>query len=207
MRKQLTIITPTYDYQRFKSVVQRGIASILSQGAHDFDVRHIVVFDGAIDPDFHVDNLPDWYRVEAYETPATNVWGIAQRNFGMSLVGQGWVWFFDHDNILLPSAFSDVSKELDSETGVLIVRAKHIHANEKVFAKSGDKIIPVDLEHSPKYSDIDSLNFIINSSIVGFAEWQEKWGHDFLFVQNIVTISHLIGLRIKRIDVVVGEHS
>ena len=207
MSKPLTIITPTYDYPRFKSVVQRAIASIFAQEQHDFEVRHIIVFDGEVNNGFCVENQPPWYRLEVYGTPVTRVWGIAQRNFGMSLVQDGWVWFFDHDNVFYPNAFAVVSDALEVDTGVLITRARHLHANEKLFGKSTDMVIPVDLDHAPRYTDIDSINFIVHSSLIGFGEWQEKWGHDFLFVQNMAAFARASDMQIKRKDCIVGEHS
>ncbi len=203
----LNIVTPTYNYPRFHGVLKRGIESIIQQQNHHFQVRHIVVFDGDADPQFTIAKPPDWYTLEVYSSPRTAVWGIYQRNRAIEKIEQGWVWFFDHDNVYYPGAFSALEQALSDDTGILFANVKDVHRNERLFGMKGNSIIPRNLADAPRYPEVDSLNFVVNAKLVASAEWQEKWGHDFMYAQNIASLARRLKYRVATMDFVVGEHS
>lgn len=200
VEKEIFIITPTYAYDRRKELLDRAIQSVINQQTHPFQVKHIIVFDGDRPETIQFPTLPLWYHYEILSTPRTATYGSQQRNLGIKYVEKekrGWVIFLDDDNELYPNALTNFSKYLDAQVGVYVFRVWH--SELKCY-------VPKDLQRVPTYLDIDTLCLIVNANVVGLAEWQGLYNHDFLYAQNLISMSEHYGYTTKVYPDPIGIH-
>ncbi|MDK9700373.1 MAG: glycosyltransferase family 2 protein [bacterium] len=198
MNKTLHIVTPSHTYQHRSHILHRAIDSVLAQKPHGLQVKHHIIFDGEAPENLPLPPLPAWYQYEIVATERTAVYGAHQRNVGISRSDSGWVLFLDDDNTITDDCCSIIESRLQEDIGVLFFCVWHAELNCNV---------PADMNTIPKYGDIDSLCYVIQSQIANLAEWQALYHHDFLYIQNIVSIAEHLGYRIVHYEDVIGTHT
>jgi hypothetical protein len=108
--------------------------------------RWIVVFDSETIPE----NIPE---CEAYcIKDANSVCGNAQRNLGIDLVTEGWIYFNDDDTIMHPELWYNI-KDLDND----------FISFDQVWTSGAHRLYG----NIVKLSYVDSHNFILHTSLVG----------------------------------------
>ncbi|MDK9700374.1 MAG: glycosyltransferase family 2 protein [bacterium] len=195
--KDLHIITPSHSYESRSQLLHRAIDSILAQTPHGLKVHHHIVFDGDAPNKILFTDLPAWYSYEIISTPRTAMYGAHQRNVGLEKVKTGWILFFDDDNVIDPNCCKIIEQYIHAGIGVLVFRVWHEELK---------KYVPEDLTAVPKFVDIDSLSFVVNADIAHYAEWQHKYHHDYLYIQNIIGIGEYFGFRTVVNDDIIGIH-
>ncbi|MCX7834795.1 MAG: glycosyltransferase family 2 protein [bacterium] len=200
VEKEIYIITPSYAYDRRKDLFSRCVQSIIQQQTHPFQVHHLIVFDGEQPETIEMPALPSWYHYRILSTPRTACYGAHQRNVGAQIIEKekkGWAIFLDDDNELKPNALNTISKYLDARVGVYVFRVWH----EELKA-----FVPKDLSKVPKYLDIDTLCLVVNANVIGLAQWQSIYHHDFLYAQNIISMAQHYGYSIQINADTIGVH-
>lgn len=200
VNKELSIITPCYAYEQRRELLRRCIQSIINQAPHSLHIHHYIIFDGEKPSTIELPKRPEWYDYDVIETPRTGVYGAAQRNRGIALVEEkkrGFALFLDDDNELYPNAFEIIEREINASIGVLVFQVWHEELKH---------LVPNQLNLVPTYLDIDSLSLVVNADVVGLAHWQSLYHHDFLYAQNILTMSRHYGFETKVINKPIGIH-
>jgi hypothetical protein len=110
-----------------------------------------------------------------------SVSGNSQRNCGMKVVEDGFVYFLDDDNIIHPN-FWKIVVDLDSHFFYTFDQLRFIKGNDHHILY-GDVI---------KLSKIDTAQFIVHKNHVGDVEWQkDKYCADGYFICDILNNNKL----------------
>ncbi len=109
-----------------------------------------------------------------------SVFGHGQRNYGMSLVSNGFIYFLDDDTII-HSKFWDIVEEIKDKKNIIVSFDQH----NKFFKNEllpGDKLFP---------HQIDSASYIIDKSLIGDKKFNiELYYSDGLFVYEVSQSTH-----------------
>jgi hypothetical protein len=127
--------------------------------------RWIVVFDGLEIPD----TIPN--NCEAYCMQDTNsIYGNAQRNFGIDLVNEGYLYFNDDDTIIQPNLWDEIK---DKESDFISFKQSNKDGSLRLEGK----------EIATNY--IDSHNFIVSVKCVNDIRWElNRYDADAIFAME-----------------------
>lgn len=128
--------------------------------------RWIIVFDA----DFVPEQVPDIAECYAHKHPTSMV-GNAQRNYALSLINDGHIYFNDDDTIIHPELWDNI-KSLDEND---LISFKQNWSNGKLRLEGT----------SITLNNIDSHNFITHISLVGNTRWVlNRYDADGLFAHE-----------------------
>jgi hypothetical protein len=127
--------------------------------------RWIVVFDLLEKPE----NIPDnceWYNIK----DANSKSGNAQRNFALNLITHGHIYFNDDDTIVHPNLWKNI-KDVDAD-----------FISFKQSTPSGELRLD---GRSITLNNIDSHNFVMDSSLLGNSRWVlDRYDADGVFANE-----------------------
>ena len=155
----LTIITPCYR--------QANIPIIYNSIVFDKIDKWIIVYDTSKDRKYN--KLYDHPKILEVECNIAGRAGHPQRNFGMSLVDDGFIYFLDDDNIIHPNFWKIEITPEKFYTFDQIRKANDILKGNKI-----------------KLYFIDTAMFIVHKKHIGNIKWLEyKYNADGYFICDI----------------------
>jgi hypothetical protein len=158
----LTIITPCCR--------QNNIPKLFNSINFNKIINWIIIYDTSNDRKYNklYENNPKIMEVEC----TGGISGNPQRNHGISLVNDGYIYFLDDDNIIHPEFWSIVDK-LDNNNFYTFDQAR----------TKGGKILR---GNEIGIRRIDTAMFIVHKKHIGNITWKcDLYGADFFFISEI----------------------
>ena len=163
----LTIITPCSR--------DDNIPAVFKSINFDKITKWIIVYDTSTKTEYNklYENHPKIMEVECNIKPLSGK-GQPQRNYGMSLVDDGYIYFLDDDNIIHPEFWSIVDL-LDNE---------HFFTFDQIRNESGEILSGNNLQ----VCFIDTAMFIVHKKHIGDIKWlEDRFASDGFFICAINT--------------------
>jgi hypothetical protein len=158
----LTIITPCSR--------QHNIPKISNSIKFNKIHKWIIVYDTSKDRTYNklYKNHPKILEVECND----GISGNPQRNYGMSLVDDGWIYFLDDDNIIHPKFWSIFNK----------LNCSKFYTFDQARDKQGG-VLP---GHTIALNHIDTAMFIVHKKHIGNIKWHnDRYNADGYFICDI----------------------
>lgn len=168
LAQMLTIITPCSRPENLRGVLQSIDFNVVSQWIIVHDTKHrpfIQVF-------------PNDEKIHEYPCtgPPGSTSGNAQRNFGLELVHEGYVYFLDDDNLVHPNFYTEVVPNL---------RPKCILTFDMQYANGG-----VLRGASPRPRQIDTAMVVFDRATCAHLRWTlHEYIADGLFIEALVNLA------------------
>jgi hypothetical protein len=159
----LTIITPSYR--------QHNLTKLYNSLKFDKIDKWIIVYDTSQNRRYKklYEGNPKIMEVECN----AGISGNPQRNYGIDLVKDGFIYFLDDDNIVHPNFWSIVDS-LD---------VKHFYTFDQLRDKNGKIFFGKNF----KRGSIDTAMFIVHKKHIGEIRWVENdYGADYIFINQIL---------------------
>lgn len=112
-----------------------------------------------------LDNIPG-FEYYFYNNEGS-ISGNSQRNFGLSLVNAGWVYFLDDDNVIHQNYFTQMAKLIRQHPNKKGIITNQVHK---------DGLIRLAASLDIGAGKTDTAQFTIHSSLIGDTKWIE---HDY----------------------------
>lgn len=187
---KFSIVVPTY---KRPALLKEALVNILNQTYINYEV--LICSDGYDPADEAIvnefDNRFKYYFIEN----KGKQFGHRQRNAMMLNLTGDFVLWVDDDNIIYPNYLEIASSKCLPNTGIVIHNIKHNEVG----------IIPK--TNSITYYEIDTLNFIVKTSLAKTIKWDEQqyWA-DFTFIKTCENACKNLGLQIVYSNELIGEH-
>jgi len=162
----LTIITPCCR--------QKNLSACYNSIQFDAIHQWIIVYDTSKDrtyPHLYEGN-PKILEVECN----AGISGNPQRNYGLSLVTDGYIYFLDDDNIIHPEFWNTIYKELINRTTTPFYTCNQIREKEGRTLYGNTIAI----------GNVDTAMFLVHKKHIGAIQWAEnKYDADGYFIRDI----------------------
>jgi len=158
----LSIITPCYR--------QNNIPKLFNSINFDKIDKWIIVYDTSNERKYDklYDTDPKILEVECDK----GISGNPQRNYGLTLVNDGYIYFLDDDNIIHPNFWFIVDK-LDGE---------HFYTFDQMRNKNGQVLYGNNIA----IDNIDTAMFVVHKKHINEIEWMcDKYNADGYFISDI----------------------
>lgn len=172
-KEKLNIITPSCRPENLKHLYD-GVIS----GANYFDLHWYIMLDS-----FHCENTYPAYTllantddvdIQIVEVNDPNsVSGNGQRNAGLDLIDDGYVWFLDDDNIIHENFFSVMSTILTQKF------------NGVIFAQQLETFVRSAHSGMVKETHIDQAQYLLHRDYIGENRFVQKYTADGEFIERL----------------------
>lgn len=187
---KFSIITPTF---KRPFSLTRCINSVLKQTYENYEM--LVCSDGHDEITKNIIKEFDDNRIKYLYVDMSNDIGSTPRNYSAGESSGDYIIYLDDDNIIYPNFLEILSKNITDKTGMVIHKTYNCLVNG---------IIPK--ERKISHGDIDSLSVCVKNDIAKSIKWEKIYEHDYIFIKGCESIINYIGLEIKYIDDLIGEH-
>ena len=178
----INVITPVSRPENLPQLRQ----SILQAQGDSIEVRWILVFDS-----YSVGSAPAWAHTEYYtlDSAGKGLSGNPQRNLGLDITTEGYVYFLDDDNIVHPGLFKKAGEVLDAKHRAMVVNQVNKRGKRRLQATPGLR---------PGY--VDTAMVIMRRDLIGSLRWEpynygadgeffstlyQRHPHDFVVLPNL----------------------
>lgn len=199
IKRCVTIITPTY--KRDLKVIQRCVGSLLLQTKDDWE--QIICSDGNYEPEVakYVEGLKDpRIRYCHTEGKKDGDFGNTVRSEMLEQANGDFVFFFDDDNVILPTFFEKMLSAIRAaDSDLAICQIMHFGPlNEKEVGRP-----PIVLKGDPvKLYHIDPLQVLVKREVMQEVGWDTEVG----YLSDGVSLEKLANRKIVRVDEILGIH-
>ena len=178
---KISVIVPIYNAENFLKVT---VTSILTQSFTDFEL--ILIDDCSTDNTLAVAKSFDDPRIKILQTEKNLGYPGAVRNVGLDAARGDYVFFMDHDDVILPETFKILSKVADKNFCDVVTTASWFVCED--FTDKNSPVAKMELKaaNSPVSSDIKTR--LWNELVLGgmhVAPWCSLYRRKFLVDNNI----------------------
>lgn len=187
---KFTIITPTH---KRPFSLSRCINSVLNQTYPNYEM--LICSDGKDDLVESIIKEYDDDRLKYLYVNESNDMGATPRNHSIGISKGDYIIYLDDDNIIYPNFLEILNNNINDNIGMIVHKTYNCLVNG---------VIPKNNKIS--HGDIDILSVCIRKDIASSIKWDNIYEHDFIFIKSCESIINYIGLEIKYIDDLIGEH-
>lgn len=175
----VSIVTPCCRQAKLETIYQ----------SINFDLikKWYIVYDTSKNRSY--ENVFDHPKIQELECSADGMQGNAQRNFGMELVEDGFIYFLDDDNIVHPD-FWETVPTLDPNYFYTWDQLRNKNGDDSdwaLFSNETGRILKGDVV---KVQRIDTAQFLVPKSLVYSLKWKlDDYKADGIFIQSVYDLS------------------
>ena len=175
----ISIITPCYR--------QANLHAIYKSINFDLICKWIVVYDTSKNRSYS--KLFSHAQIVEVECSYEGINGNAQRNYGMNLVKDGFIYFLDDDNIVHPG-FWELVPTLDPQYFYTWDQLRNKNGDETDWALFSNEKGRILKGNVVKVQKIDTAQFLVPKSLVYCLVWNtDDYKADGIFIESVYTLS------------------